>query len=109
MTTLIETSTKQVLRDFYVAYAVWLDRGANSGEFLRGEGLCANLFDYCTRLGIETEPAQIELHRSFKRAGLSAYLPFDSSYEYESDNKRCHLNPRRVAWVRARIAEGEIQ
>lgn len=110
MATLSETSTKQVLRDFYVAYGAWLDTGANSGEFLRGEGLCANLFDYCTRLGIETAPVQTELHKSFKLAGLSTSLPFNShktNHEYQRNNDLCYLNPMRVAWVRASIEEGE--
>lgn len=112
MATLTETSTKQVLRDFYVAYGAWLDGGAKSGEFLRGEGLCANLFDYCTRLGIETAPAQTELHKSFKLAGLSTSLPFNANktnHEYQRNNDLCYLNPLRVAWVRARIDEGEPQ
>lgn len=102
-------AAKDVLLRFYAAYAAWLDGGANSGEFLRGEGLCANLFDYCTRLGIETAPAQRELHKSFKLAGLSTTLPFNANktnHEYQRNKATCYLNPLRVAWVRARIEEG---
>lgn len=100
-------STKDALRNFYSAYAAWLDSGATGGDFLRNAGLCANLYDYCEHLGIDTSPALTMLHFEFMFAGLDSVLPFNSGprdYAMEKKRNACYLNQHRTSWVRAHAA-----
>lgn len=98
---------ESILRNFYSAYGEWIDSGAPDGNpFMRGAGLCANLFDYVTSLALEG------LHAEFVAAGLGEKLPFNASeaeFKSESGRGECHTNPARVAWVRARIAQPAVQ
>lgn len=96
------------LYKFYVDYGKWLDAGAVPGRFWCNYGLCANLFDYFTEEA--AAPILEEMHASFVIAGLNERLPFNAGAEnFASESRRfaCHLNPARVAWVRARIEDGE--
>lgn len=89
----------KTLKEFYQAYAAWLDAGAPEGQpFDRGYGLCDNLYDqyYCHR-GLMNE-----MRGQFKKAGLDIDYPFGGSevFEDETDNSTMHTNPLRVQWVK---------
>ncbi len=96
------------LYKFYVDYGKWLSGGAIPGLFSCNYGLCANLFDYFTE---EAAAALLEeMHASFVTAGLDERLPFNADAKHFASESRafsCHLNQARVAWVRARIEDGE--
>ncbi|CAD6115560.1 prophage protein [Escherichia coli] len=76
--------------------------------FSQSYGLCANLFDYLTLIGAPCEEALEQLHADFRSAGLNEALPFNESnghYYEEKGNNMCHMNPARVVWVRAQMAQ----
>ncbi|EGZ5696011.1 hypothetical protein JJD90_003454 [Salmonella enterica] len=98
-------STRKHLYDFYVAYNQWLKNGAQETEgegFIRGVGLCANVYDYFESIGADSEAALEQLHADFVASGLNESLPFNVDnvhYHDECLHDRCHLNSARVAWV----------
>ncbi|HAM3727881.1 TPA: hypothetical protein IBL10_002261 [Escherichia coli] len=98
-------STRKHLYDFYVAYNQWLKNGAPETEeegFIRGVGLCTNVYDYFESIGADCEVALEQLHADFVANGLNELLPFNEDnahYQEECRLERCHLNPGRVAWV----------
>lgn len=100
---------RQQLYGFYIAYDLWLSNGAKpGGVFSRNYGLCANLFDYLTSIGASSEAALEQLHADFRSAGLNEVLPFNESnghYHEEKRNNMCHVNPARMAWVRAQMVQ----
>lgn len=100
---------RQQLYGFYISYDLWLSNGAKpGGVFSKKYGLCANLFDYLTSIGIPSEAALEQLHTDFRSAGLNEVLPFNESkghYYEEKGNNMCHMNPARVAWVRAQMVQ----
>lgn len=104
---------RKKLYGFYIAYDLWLSNGAKpGGVFSRNYGLCANLFDYLTSIGTSSEAALEQLHADFRSAGLYEVLPFNESkghYYEEKGNNMCHMNPARVAWVRAQIALASLE
>ncbi|MFG3875835.1 hypothetical protein ACGI42_23380 [Escherichia coli] len=100
---------RKQLYGFYIAYDLWLSNGAKpGGVFSKKYGLCANLFDYLTSIGIPSEAALEQLHTDFRSAGLNEVLPFNESkghYYEEKGNNMCHMNPARAAWVRAQMVQ----
>lgn len=105
----IKENIRQQLYGFYIAYDLWLSNGAKpGGVFSQDYGLCANLFDYLTLIGAPSEAALEQLHADFRSAGLYEVLPFNESkghYYEEKENNKCHMNPARVAWVRAQMVQ----
>ncbi|HAI0053294.1 hypothetical protein [Escherichia coli] len=105
----IKENIRQQLYGFYIAYDLWLSNGAKpGGVFSRNYGLCANLFDYLTSIGASSEAALEQLHADFRSAGLNEVLPFNESkghYYEEKGNNMCHMNPARMAWVRAQMVQ----
>lgn len=105
----IKENIRQQLYGFYIAYDLWLSNGAKpGGVFSQSYGLCANLFDYLTLIGAPCEEALEQLHTDFRSAGLNEVLPFNESkghYYEEKGNNMCHMNPARVAWVRAQMVQ----
>lgn len=105
----IKENIRQQLYGFYIAYDLWLSNGAKPGRaFSRNYGLCSNLFDYLTSIGTSSEAALEQLHADFRSAGLNEALPFNESkghYYEEQRNNMCHMNPARVAWVRAQMVQ----
>lgn len=100
--------SSQYLHGFYHAYAEWLKSGSD-GRFSCTGGLCANLFDYCEREGIDSDKVLNEMHAQFVSAGLKEKLPFNAcstDFDVESTDGECHLNEERRRWVLARIADG---
>lgn len=97
---------------FYIAYNEWLETGDDS--FCPGYGLCANLFDFYVRNEELMYSVLDEMHGQFRLANLDETLPFNEDgmeYFNEKMADSCPKNPKRVAWVKARIAEmeGEIE
>lgn len=96
------------LKAFYRAYLAWLEAGAPEGmPFLRGLGLCSSVPDVVTRA--YSYDVRQEMKRQFREAGLNSTLPFNShpgatedlpNYGDECNSGACHLNPKRIAWVR---------
>lgn len=91
----------KALQDFYIAYGVWLDRGAPDGEpFWRNEGLCDNW------IGQGIHKSGRALAMQFAQAGRDRHYPFGGAGVFDDEEwlETMHLNPIRIAWVRARIA-----
>ncbi|UVD31660.1 hypothetical protein Pondi_00019 [Escherichia phage Pondi] len=87
----------KTLKEFYQAYAAWLDAGAPEDQpFSRAYGLCDNLF---TR-GCYDILRELKGH--FKSEGYDPAYPFGGSevFETEMDNEEMHLNPERIKWVK---------
>lgn len=90
----------KTLREFYQAYADWVDAGAPDGNPFRREwGLCTNLyfFGYCD------DDLLYEMSKQFEAAGLDPELPFNKDWddyarEYKEDGS--HLNAVRIQWVK---------
>lgn len=91
------------LKTFYRVYAAWLDAGAPEDcPFSRVYGLCSNL---CSWIGFEVGLYE-EMDNQFRKAGLDTNYPFDTHEEYIVCYNM-HLNPARVAWVRAHAEEND--
>ncbi|EOL9207746.1 hypothetical protein ACNJ62_004086 [Escherichia coli] len=105
----IKGNIRQQLYGFYIAYDLWLSNGAKpGGVFSQNYGLCANLFDYLILIGAPCEEALEQLHADFRSAGLNEALPFNEGKEHyheERGHNMCHMNPARVAWVRAQTGQ----
>ena len=87
------------LKEFYQAYAAWLDAGAPDNKpFSRAVGLCANL----TRFADAPDDLRREMIGQFKAAGLDSRYPFGSEVGYYIFYifAKQHLNPKRIEWVR---------
>lgn len=108
----IKGNIRQQLYGFYIAYDLWLSNGAKpGGVFSQSYGLCASLFDYLTLIGAPCEEALEQLHADFRSAGLNEALPFNESKEHyheERGHNMCHMNPARVAWVRAQMVQAAL-
>lgn len=106
--------SSEALYECYKAYMSWIEAGAEGDSFIRTEGLCEQFLEHMTHSrGYDTGIRVVrEIQRAFKRAGLDICFPFNnpnrrrSSYEKETCTGTCHLNPDRIAWVRARIEDG---
>lgn len=90
------------LRDFYIAYAAWLDAGAPDRDpFERSKGLCYSL-DHWSHYNFDLSE---EMQQQFTDAGLCWEYPFDHGHRAYFDDDKKHLNPARVAWVRKHAGE----
>ena len=89
---------------FYREWLAWAESGApDLRPFDRDTGLCCNasVFD---------DEACIDLLIQLSEAFLRSYdHPFGGPEQYyaERNSGTMHLNPERLAWVRARIADCE--
>ena len=112
------------LTNFYRAYLNWLNAGApiaNEYDFKRTHGICCCITEF-----IEVEYAHKqendhrkiiskmidEIQSQFLLAGLEKWLPFNKfgdvdgiDYLYEVLNGTCHLNPKRIQWVKGHAGE----
>lgn len=102
----------KTLQDFYLAYAQWLADGAPEQKpFSSWNGLCHTLFMFCVKSGSDHELAnqtKAEMLSQFVDAGLNETYPFDlDSFAYEESGRQyeCHLNPKRIQWVRDQVAK----
>jgi hypothetical protein len=90
---------------FLKGWLAWVEAGAGEHDFYYKDcGLCVSAREYDL------------VHDTDLEAGLQGYFagekyPFNSgmrmNYAEEITSERCHLNPRRLAWVKAKIAELE--
>lgn len=88
----------KTLKEFYSAYATWLDFGApNFKPFSRAAGLCTNLFVFT-----KNRDAYAEMESQFNDAGLDSNYPFGGEEDYmdRSAARQQHLNPKRIEWVK---------
>jgi len=94
------------LTEFYRAYLAWVEAGAvYSGGFSVRYGLCNNLAKY---FHYSNYVLCCELADQFEEAGLEHTLPFNGDsheYFYETNSGACHLNPKRIQWVRDHCKE----
>jgi hypothetical protein len=106
----------KVVLEFLVEYNKWLEGEeiAYEGQFIKSEGLCENLFRYLIDLGRDNngetyESAYNILKEMFVRDGLPNSCPFNDGdlddYVDESNSSTCHLNERRIGWVKVKIAD----
>lgn len=98
------------LLSFYRDWLEWAEADAPEGSpfgFTAGIGLCSMSFWHAKYSGHETpHKVESEINRQFRDAGKSAYYPFgEATYYRESENGTIHKNPKRLAWVMARIEE----
>lgn len=87
----------KTLKEFYQAYAAWLDAGAPEDQpFSRAFGLCDNLCDK------GFHDLWRELKGQLKSEGYDPAYPFGGSevFENETDDLTFHLNPERIKWVK---------
>lgn len=105
--------TSPELLSFYKAWLAWAEAGAVTDEFDPAIGLCTNLGTRFTPGDDELwdddlwDRLYAELGEQLDTLGENNLFPFGGAEEYEA---RCmentqHLNPLRLAFVRARIAE----
>lgn len=94
---------------FYTEYLAWVDAGApEDSPFTRAAGLCHNIYEFAeVNEGMRPGFLCDEMHRQFRLELLSETLPFQSPEDYtrETEGDMCHMNARRLQWVRDRIAE----
>lgn len=90
------------LQMFYDAYREWLDKGAPNGmPFYRSDGLCHSVTLWCRARELNPGAVNMKMSKQFYVAGLDRIYPFDTPTEFKiaTHTDRCHVNPRRVAWV----------
>lgn len=93
------------LTAFYNAYNDWLEAGApdeNKYDFSRSNGLCYNL-----EYGFDGKRREIfEMKEQFKKAGLDTIHPFGKEIFLAAHAQKVqHLDPNRIKWVKAHLAE----
>ena len=101
------------LKDFLQLYMDWVDDGALEPTilgFIRGSGLCDNLRRYSEMMGNGSNARELteELMTMFWKDGLNTKFPFDYGFQDYCDkgmNSECHLNPKRIAWIRQQLKE----
>jgi hypothetical protein len=107
-----------LLTQFYRAYTAWIDDGAPKRVlFRRDAGLCRNVMVWAEAIGQEGLQVRLlrdELRTQLKQAGMDMDYPFSPAdaqhgphhyyYSIETNAEICHLNERRIAWVREHAA-----
>lgn len=79
----------------------------------RCSGLCSNLVLYVYLAKVDAEEFKSirnEMTEQFKAERLDPLLPFNTTIGHffmEAENRICHLNPKRVLWVKTRIQDME--
>lgn len=92
------------LTEFYECYLGWLNQGAPHQEpFSRMEGLCSQVRFFAYHSGYDRERLEQEIRLQFIDASLCSFYPFHRSgmeFSVERTRAECHLNPKRIAWVK---------
>lgn len=100
----------ELLREFLKAWLEWAESDAPTGSFMRGDGLCGNLYYvFCQDMrGLsdeDTDSLRSELTDEFKKDGLEVQYPFGKgAYWQPPYTYAMHQDPNRLAWVRAKLA-----
>lgn len=97
----------QTMREFLTAWLAWAEDAADASDgiqFKKRTGLCSNITVFVGDFG-EYYPLLNELHSMLSFDGLNVTYPFDTedSYELAFASRTQHLNPARLAWVRAKL------
>lgn len=110
-----QPAQSELLTQFYRAYAGWLDDGAPQAVqiFQRDAGLCGNVMSWAAAIGkdgLHRKLLRDELRMQLKHAGMDMDYPFSPAdapcgphhYYHSIEQTRliCHLNPKRIEWVR---------
>ncbi|HEX7911739.1 MAG TPA: hypothetical protein VF534_27110 [Paraburkholderia sp.] len=98
------------LKAFLSAWIEWVDAGAAEGKpFARRFGLCSNLNDWTRPLDGDVRWAcEKELDRLFEVDGLDQCHPFGIEEYFEARGSETqHLDAKRLAWVRSKVAQFE--
>lgn len=90
--------------ELYTQLKEWLEDATSASPSwqVQSTGLCA----YMNSVDLVRE-----MRAFWEEQGFDPNFPFNpdtfgsASYYRESDRNACHLNPRRLAWVKERIAE----
>ena len=104
----MKTDQSPELTQFYRDYLAWIDAGAPEPHevFSRSEALCVNYQSW--QIAKDTLDASLyKFGLQFTAAGLSTLSPFNSELADlidEQNRAACHLNPKRIAWVRTRVS-----
>jgi len=91
------------LTEFYTSYLAWLEEGAPAEPFSRQEGLCWCLNYFAVHCDYDAEKLLDEMCDQFREADLSVRYPFHrdgSEFSNERTLAACHLNPKRIQWVK---------
>ncbi len=98
----------EIIKEFCKEYLAWVESGANPHEhFVRHAGLCWAFSSWAWQKKVLcAEDAFKHLEKMFMAEGLCPLLPFNkgegsTEYCHESQRRTCHLNEKRLAWVRA--------
>jgi hypothetical protein len=98
-----------LLKAFYIAYLAWIDAGATQSKtFSRGVGLCSNFDEYMLRAGLDFPKIGEEQRAMYvDHFNYSCYPFHESSFQYADEcwSDTCHLNPKRIQWVRDQVAK----
>lgn len=76
-------------------------------------GLCFSFTEYLEAANLpydECDACCVELRALLQATTGDETCPFNDNgvdYSYESSRRKCHLNPKRRQWVRARLDEHE--
>ena len=85
-------------------YQWWLEESQKDDpiESVKSYGLCYNLYSYCGIHNLDGYCLNCEMTNQFRKEGLCGIYPFnsDNSYSEEVFSDSCHLNPKRVQWVK---------
>lgn len=102
------------LKAFLTAWIEWVDAGAvNENPFSRAMGLCCNFEDHLLADGFTWQTAEVEvdaLKALFATDKLDPLYPFggENLYCIELEKNKQHLNEKRLAWVRSKVAQYEV-
>lgn len=89
------TDIEREALDFLKRWLAWAQAGAVTGEFRADWGLCSN--------------ASILVEDWLEDQFLGMPLPFGADYFPRAIARTQHECPKRLAWVRAKIAEMESE
>jgi hypothetical protein len=104
----------ELLTRFLREWLEWAEGGAPENEiFTRRVGLCSSFSSWMRSKLVpyrDGEKQYIALCGLFIADGLDDSYPFNSpeSYEVERNESATHLNPKRLAWVRSKVAQKEV-
>jgi len=99
-----------LLKQYLVEWLEWAEADApNHDLFTRRVGLCSNLVFWSASLDGEIRYAlEKELDRMFAVDGLDVCHPFGfDEYVGARRLENQHLDPKRLSWVRSKVAQHE--
>lgn len=108
----MEIVSSSGLLAFYKAYLAWTQsENMHSHPYFEMVGLCTNSYNFANSHDGNFEfEICLEMQDQFEYMGLSDVYPFNKdadAYAYEHLAEKSHLNPKRIQWVKDRIADCE--